>query len=146
MGCGTDGQTDGRTEWNQYTPPTTSLCVGYNKWKHKFSFRDANLSSSGVQVIPKKPSCYLNQCKPDVNKTLRAHFNTNLSRLPSLLSRERLFENFISNWWPCLPCGKWFTPWIMFLDGTNNPGAHGIIGWLPYGHPLPQNENKYCNT
>ena len=26
-GCGTDG----RTEWNQYTPPTTSFCGGYNK-------------------------------------------------------------------------------------------------------------------
>ena len=25
-----EGQTDGRTEWNQYTP-TTSLCEGYNK-------------------------------------------------------------------------------------------------------------------
>ena len=25
-----DGRTDGRTEWNQYTPPTTSLCGGYN--------------------------------------------------------------------------------------------------------------------
>ena len=24
-----DGQTDGRTGWNQYTPPTTSLCGGY---------------------------------------------------------------------------------------------------------------------
>ena len=26
-------RTDGRMEWNQYTPPTTSLCVGYNKIK-----------------------------------------------------------------------------------------------------------------
>ena len=25
-----DGWTDERTEWNQYTPPTTSLCGGYN--------------------------------------------------------------------------------------------------------------------
>ena len=24
------GRTDGRTEWNQYTPPTTLLCGGYN--------------------------------------------------------------------------------------------------------------------
>ena len=29
--CGTDGRTDGRTEWNQYTPPTTSLFGGYNE-------------------------------------------------------------------------------------------------------------------
>ena len=32
--CGTDRRTDRRTdrwtEWNQYIPPTTSLCVGYN--------------------------------------------------------------------------------------------------------------------
>ena len=27
----TDWQMDGRTEWNQYTPPTTSLCEEYNK-------------------------------------------------------------------------------------------------------------------
>ena len=30
--CETDGQTDGRTEWNQYTPPTTSLCGGYKNY------------------------------------------------------------------------------------------------------------------
>ena len=27
-----DGQTAGRPGWNQYTPPTTSLCGGYNNW------------------------------------------------------------------------------------------------------------------
>ena len=26
-----DGRTDGWMEWNQYTPQTTSLCVGYKK-------------------------------------------------------------------------------------------------------------------
>ena len=46
----TDGQTDGRTTWIQYTPPPTSLGGGYNKidlilsdqfhwrcWKHQFA-------------------------------------------------------------------------------------------------------------
>ena len=30
-----DGRTDERMEWNQYMPPTTSLCGGYNNstWK-----------------------------------------------------------------------------------------------------------------
>ena len=34
----TDGQTDRWTEWNQYTPPTTSLCGGYNYKYHEFIY------------------------------------------------------------------------------------------------------------
>ena len=29
------GWTDGQSEWNQYTPITTSLCVGYNESIHR---------------------------------------------------------------------------------------------------------------
>ena len=31
-----DGWTDGQMEWNQYTPPTTLLCEGYNNVKSNF--------------------------------------------------------------------------------------------------------------
>ena len=43
MGCGTDGQTDGRMEWNQYTPPpTTSLCGGYKNHLKELIISDSH--------------------------------------------------------------------------------------------------------
>ena len=40
-----DGRMDGRTEWNQYTPPTTSLCDIYDTIQKAITWTSVDLSS-----------------------------------------------------------------------------------------------------
>ena len=67
-GRGTDGRTDGRTEWNQYTPPTTSLCEGGGGGGGGI-INDAGILQILFTVLPKKHahSSNFNSSHPSVN-------------------------------------------------------------------------------
>ena len=100
--CGTDGQTDGRTEWNQYTHPTTSLII--------IQFAGLNESRDSYWQPIRNPGINDSRCSPafvtvdhkwKIEKKNIFLFLTNWCRLPieypRFVKSKSIFKTIVMN-------------------------------------------------
>ena len=139
----TDGQTDRRTRWIQYTPQSTSLGGGINipplvlimawRWPGAIIWTNDGLMHICVTLphwVRIRPSHYLNQCWIIVNWTIRNKFQWNHNQNTTIFIQANELENLsmpLTNWGPkiAFSCMKIITfqfkfQWYVRMSLTNN--------------------------